>query len=221
MTMPTFIDESGDTGLNPDPANCHFRLAAVWVPSHDVAESFRASVRKAREQLGLRRDYEFKFSKTWSHPEYRSAFFGAAMEHEFRFAVSSLDKRQEQWRTASKEEFHWASTVYIASCLRSTYLAAQASLAASGSRSPLKDLVVVDDNKDGAFLDSVKLAFRGLGSACDPKQFLIGKVRFRGSEPDELIQLVDMVCGAFGAHEDGESRWYRSIAARDTAANPS
>lgn len=215
--MPTFIDESGDTGLNPDPASCHFRLAAVWVPSHDVAESFRESVRRARGRLGLRRDYEFKFSKTWSHPEYRAAFFDAAMEHEFRFAVSSLDKRQEQWRMAGKGEFHWATSVDIASSLRTTYLAAQATLAATGSRSPLKDLVVVDDNKDSDFRDAVELAFRGLGSACNPKRFLIGKVRFRGSKPDELIQLADMVCGAFGAHEDGDSTWYQMIAARDAA----
>ncbi|AWM39541.1 hypothetical protein GobsT_21210 [Gemmata obscuriglobus] len=218
--MPTFIDESGDTGRNPDPANCHFRLAAVWIPSHDVAESFRECVRRARVRLGLRRDYEFKFSKTWSHPEYRAAFFGAAMEHEFRFAVSSLDKRCEQWRTAGKGEFHWASAVYLASSLRTTYVSAQAALATTGSRSPLKDLVVVDDNKDADFLDAVKVAFRGLGSACEPKQFLIGKVRFRGSEPDELVQLVDMVCGAYGAHEDGDSTWYQMIATRDVGTAP-
>lgn len=218
MPMPTFIDESGDTGPNPDPANCHFRLAAVWVPSYDVAEAFRARVRQVREQFGLRRDYEFKFSKTWSHPSYRAAFFGAAMKHEFRFAVSSLDKRQAQWQAADKREFHWASAVYLASSLRDTYLAAQAAIAATGSRSPLKDLVVVDDNKDGDFLDVVKDVFRGLGSACYPKQCLIGKVRFRGSDPDELIQLVDMVCGAYGTHENGDSTWYKMIAERDMAA---
>src|SRR5437773_11520962 len=110
--MPTFIDESGDTGQNPDPGNCHFRLAAVWVPSHDVAEAFRACVHRVREALGIRRDYEFKFSKTWTHPAYRAAFFGAAMQHEFRFAVSSLDKRQPRWNGAESRDFHRASAVY-------------------------------------------------------------------------------------------------------------
>ena len=54
FVMPTFIDESGDTGPNPDPGNHCFRLAAVWVPSHDVAEAFRESVRRVRRALGLR-----------------------------------------------------------------------------------------------------------------------------------------------------------------------
>lgn len=220
VNMPTFIDESGDTGSNPDPANGHFRLAAVWVPSHDVAEAFRDRIRQVRKQLGLKKDYEFKFSKTWIHPEYREAFFRAAMEHEFRFAVSSIDKRRESWRGADNRLFHWASAVYLAASLRPVYLEAQALRTRSGVRSHLKDLVVVDDNKDRDFLDVVKQAFRGLGSACQPRLFLIDKVRFRGSKPDELIQLVDMVCGAYGAHEDGDSTWYRMIEPRDGAVSP-
>jgi hypothetical protein len=218
--MPTFIDESGDTGPNPDMANCHFRLAAVWVPSHDVAEAFRTRIREVRQSLGLRMDYEFKFSKTWYHQNYRDSFFRAAMEHEFRFAVSSIDKRKGEWPGADSGLFHWASAVYIASSLRRTYLEAQQELVRTGSRSPLKDLIVVDDNKDGNFLEVVKTVFRGLGAACDPRLYLIGKVRFRGSDPDELIQLVDMVCGAYGAHVDGDSTWYRIIASRDVGKAP-
>jgi hypothetical protein len=41
-------------------------------------------------------------------------------------------------------------------------------------------------------------------------------VRFRKSEPDEMLQLADMVCGAVDAFLDGEDRtWYRMIAERD------
>ena len=43
----------------------------------------------------------------------------------------------------------------------------------------------------------------------------MGKVKFRGSHPEELMQLVDMVCGAAGANLDGEHTWYRIIAERD------
>jgi hypothetical protein len=93
-------------------------------------------------------------------------------------------------------------------------------MVSSGEGSRLDELVVVDDNEDKRFLAMVRETFRSLGSSCTPPIFLIGKVRFRGSGPDELIQLVDMVCGAYGAHLDGDSTWYRMIAARDVAAAP-
>ena len=197
--MPTFIDESGDTGENSNPLKCHFRLGAVWVPSHDVAEAFRERVREVRRDLPVRADYEFKFSKTWHYPDRRRAFFDAAMEFPFRFVVCSIDKRAEAWRGAATSALHWASTVALSATLRSTYLSAYESKLAAGQSGPLNELVVVDDNEDRDFLAMVRETFRGLGRSCEPPIFLIGKVRFRGSGPDELIQLVDMVCGAVGA----------------------
>jgi hypothetical protein len=210
--MPTFIDESGDTGPNPDPDNCHFRLTAVWVPSQEVAEAFREDIRRLRRSSGLRADYEFKFSKTWGHPERREAFFRVAMLHEFRFAASSIDKRAGEWPTADRETFFWASAVALAATLRPTYRAAEA---AKGGDTPLHELVVVDDNRDKAFLAMIKKEFRALESGCGPGASLVGKVKFRGSGPDELMQLADMVCGAVGAHLDGDSTWYDMIVERD------
>lgn len=207
--MPTFIDESGDTGTSPDPSNCHFRLVAVWVPTQAVAEAFRESVQQLRRQLGLRPEYEFKFSKTWPHPDRRDAFFRAALRHEFRFAGTSLDKRLPAWSSATTQAMHWATTTCLAASLRPTYL--QAQQASGGS---LNELVVVDDNGDRNFLAMVRDSFRGLGSASQPRLYLIGKVRFRGSGPDELLQLADMVCGAYAAHLDGTSDWFRRIEER-------
>ena len=176
--MPTFIDESGDTGLNPDPDNCHFRLAAVWVPSHEVIEAFRNHIRQLRKSLGLPVDYEFKFAKTWSQPERREAFLQAAMHHEFRFAVSSIDKRAGEWPTASKDAYHWASAVDLAATLRPIYLAAYLARVRAGDGGPLNELVVVDDNRDKQFLAIIKQKFRELGHKCQPPVFLVGKVKF-------------------------------------------
>jgi len=197
--MPTFIDESGDTGPNPDPANCHFRLAAVWVPSHEAAESFREGIRQLRLTLRLKADYEFKFSRTNSQHERRRHFFEEAMKHEFQFVASSIDKRHSEWKSASSAAFHWASAVSIAVWLKDVYGAAKVT----------KELVVVDDNGDKKFLDTIKRKFRELGDG------LVGKVKFRGSGPDELMQRADMVCGGVGAHLDGDSTWYEMIASRD------
>jgi hypothetical protein len=96
------------------------------------------------------------------------------------------------------------------------YLAEEASRAAAqGGNRPLNELVVVDDNKDGKFLALLKQKFREMRSGVRPGSPLVGKVKFRGSGPDELIQLADMICGAVGAYLDGDATWYDLISARD------
>jgi hypothetical protein len=92
--MPTFIDESGDTGHEPDSSR-YFRLAAVWVPTNDAVEAFRCGIRQLRQNLGLAQTYEFKFARSSSHPKRREAFFRLAMEHDFRSAAVSVNKRHE------------------------------------------------------------------------------------------------------------------------------
>ena len=212
--MPTFIDESGDTGSDPIASSAHFRLAAVWVPSAEHAEAIRDGIRSVRQQLKLRTDYEFKYSKTWNYPERRLAFFEAVMNLEFRFAASSIDKSAGDWQHAARYQYFRASGVALSASLRSTYLHA---LEVKQGRAPaqhLNELIIVDDNEDAKFLEAIKETFRDLGSNCEPRRFLIGKVRFGGSKPDEMIQLADMVCGAVGSHLDGNSTWFKMISSR-------
>ena len=205
--MPTFIDESGDTGRNPDPANCHFRLAAVYVPTQDGVESIREAVREVRVMFGLRSHYEFKFYKTWNYPERRKAFFEAILKHDFHFAVASVDKR-----TMTLDcNVHRFAAVELAASLRPIYLAAHATRLSGKRVGPLRELVIVDDNEDKRFLAVLKEVFRSLGQACDPKATLVGKVKFRDSAPEELIQVADMVCGATAADLDGNNIWYQYI----------
>jgi hypothetical protein len=138
------------------------------------------------------------------------------MHYPFRFAVASVDKQQADWQAAPGPVIHWACIVSLAASLRSVYLAEEASRAAAqGGNRPLKELVVVDDNKDGKFLALLKQKFREMRSGVRPGSPLVGKVKFRGSGPDELIQLADMICGAVGAYLDGDATWYDLISARD------
>src|SRR5258707_8006276 len=83
FTMPTFIDESGETGrVSP-----YFRLAAVWLPTQAAVEAYRAEIRQFQEEVGLK-GYEYKWSKSLSQ-ERRIAYFQAALGHPFQFAVAS------------------------------------------------------------------------------------------------------------------------------------
>jgi hypothetical protein len=106
--MPTFIDESGDTGFIADGGKPYFRLAAVWVPSHDEADIFRDKIRTLRRELGLRRNYEFKYTDTSYQPQRRELFFAAALSQEFRFAIGVIDKTIDYWERAESSEQHWA-----------------------------------------------------------------------------------------------------------------
>src|SRR5262249_32906149 len=117
--MPTFIDKSGDTGWKRDSLP-FFRLGAVWLPAHAV-EPCRESIRNVRAELGLREDYEFKFTRTASHPERRRRFFSAVRRHDFRFVVCGYDKDRLTRGSMNTAEFHRACAVALAGELRKTY----------------------------------------------------------------------------------------------------
>jgi hypothetical protein len=208
--MPTFIDESGETGkVSP-----YFRLAAVWLPTHSMVESFRISIRQFQQTVGLA-SYEFKWSKSLTMDR-RIAYFRAAIEHPFRFAVASVDKRNPEWRVAGASIIHWACAVSLAATLRPVYLEEEARRATAEVRShPLNELVIVDNNQDRKFLSVIKQKFRELGSGTSPGSPLVGKVKFRGSGSEELIQLADMICGAVGNYLDGDPTYYRIFSAKD------
>lgn len=129
--------------------------------------------------------------------------------------MASVDKQHADWRAAGASVIHWACTVSLASSLRPVYLQEEARrVQEAGKDHPLSELVVVDDNQDGKFLKIIKEKFRELRSGVRAGASLVGKVKFRGSGPEELIQLVDMVCGAVGDHFDGEHECYNLIEAR-------
>jgi hypothetical protein len=212
--MPTFIDESGDTGWKPGSLP-FFRLAAVWLPTFAAAEACRASIQEVRAKLGMKANQEFKFARTARRSELRHEFFQAALRHEFRFVVCAYDKYRLPAFSVEASEFHWGCAVTLASYLRDTYRhTEQLKSIEAGKPALLDELVVVDDNQDNNFLTAIKSAFRALASGWRPGGKLVGKVKFRGSQPDEMLQLADMVIGAVGEHLDGDSTWYNLISAR-------
>jgi hypothetical protein len=205
--MPTFIDESGDTGHARDSLP-YFRVAAVWMPTLEAAASFREAVRELRRRLGLAEAFEFKFARTHSHPDRRRSFFRLALEHDFRFAVCAIDKTAGHWRNAPSQEQHWASATCLAVYLRDVYHKAEK------PERPLHDPILVDDNADRRYLGAIRTAFRGLRSRLHPDVPMVRKPRFRASGPDEMMQLVDMVCGVVGDSIDGNPTWYDLIRER-------
>lgn len=207
--MPTYIDESGDTGRVADGGKPYFRLAAVWVPDDEVVRSFQDSVVGLRRRLGLPTSFEFKFSKTTS-PALRSAFFDLALGKDFRVAVTQIDKVTEPWRGATGEEQYWSCATDLAIALKRLYVQREESQAR-----PLRERVVVDRNDDRHFLRVVKAQFRSLKSTRHEGIPLVGDVGFRDSRPEPWLQLVDMVCGATGSWIDGDDPiWHERLEPR-------
>ncbi len=210
--MPTFIDESGDTGWRPG-ALPYFRMAAVWLPTAQIIAACMESIRNLRQDLKLAAAFEFKFSRTTD--EQRRAFFKAVLAHEFRFAICGYDKTRLAKGSLESRGFHWGCSVALATDLKETFLAAEAKRSAALKKpAALNDLVVVDDNQDRDFLAEVKKAFRALGSGVHPGGKLIGKVKFRDSGRNDMLQLVDMILGAGGAKLDGVDTWYDQVSAK-------
>jgi hypothetical protein len=111
---------------------------------------------------------------------------------EFRFAVSLFDKITDpHWEQASHAGFLWVSTTEFAALLRPVYIRAQATNA-----SRLREPIFLDDNSHRKLLATAKKQFRSLKSNIPGRSSRIGTVAFRGSEANEMIQLIDMICGS-------------------------
>jgi hypothetical protein len=66
----------------------------------------------------------------------------------------------------------------------------------------------------GISLPKSRRPFRALESGVQPGGKLIGKVKFRDSGRNDMLQLVDMTLGAGGAKLDGNDTWFDLIASK-------
>lgn len=205
--MATFIDDQGSTGWAPG-AHTHYRLAAAWLPTANV-RPFQEGVRALRGELGVRKDFEFKFAKTHDRPHWRTSFYRLAMDLGLKFRACAFDKNRIRPGSVAAVLFHQGCALSLAVHLRATYRKAEGARCAElGKTVLLREPVVVDNNDDPALLAAIDGAFRALRSERDPASPLTGKAEFRVSKKDEALQLADMVMGAVGAHLDGDSAWY-------------
>ena len=212
--MPTYIDESGDTGSYPSSISRYFCLSAVWVRTTQEAVAIRMAIRGTHGECNLRSDYEYKYSKTGNRSERRRSFFEAVMRHDFRFAFGMIDKSLAQFATYNTADCHRHLATEIAASLRPHYLSAyRKRIAETPYRSP-NELITVDNNDDNRFLSAIKDKFQPLGRAEPVPLSLIGKVKFCKSGSEELLQLADMICGACAAELNGEREWYELICDR-------
>lgn len=173
------------------------------MPTQVDAENFRLAIRRLRQKLGIKANYEFKYSHTSATHKIRSEFFAEALATSFRFAAHHIEKTAQH----SQTHIYWECATVLAVSLRTLYDSAE-----EARPNPLREPIIVDNNDDREYLNIIKRQFRGLKSK-RTRSSLIGKVAFRDSRSDEMIQLADMVCGAAADHDD--RTWYEVIAERN------
>lgn len=210
--MATAIDESGTS--SPD-SNRYYHLGAVWMPNDEEVGLFKNQVDELLKRFKFK---EFKSSKAHNHRVATEAFFEAACERRFMFAVCSIDKEAQEWAGRNRSVLFWAAATHLAACLWPTYQEQQ------GLCLPrrLNEQMVVDDNEDTAFLRAVQTAFRPLTLDSAERvnregDTMMGKISFAGSW-HPLIQLADMLVGAVARSlRCGQCEWWQRFALRERA----
>ena len=90
--MPTYIDESGDTGTKRG-STPYFRLAAVIFEDTRQVDRLSECLSALRADLRLPQSYEFRFSRAVH--DIRVAFFDAIAAVPFHFIASSFEKHTD------------------------------------------------------------------------------------------------------------------------------
>ena len=209
--MPTYIDESGDTGTKKG-STPYFRLAAVVYDDTRHVERLSECLSALRADLGLPQSYEFRFAKTVH--DIRVAFFNAVAAEPFLFIASSFEKHTFDDGSFKKDVVRDKTIDGLIKHLGEWYLLIEDRLSPTGG---LKELIVYDECDDPAFERALRDGLKLISRTRARDRRLIRDIRPGKSKSDPGIQLVDMVCGAVGKHIRGESDYYNLIRSKAIA----
>lgn len=195
--MLVLIDESGDPGFKLTRGSTpHFVMAMVIFRDYSQAERAGRAIREA--QVALRVSSEFKFNKCCD--AVRDGFFEAVRPFEFGVRAIVVNKsliHSQNLRTETERFYNFFLRLLM--------------------------------DHDGGALENARIKIDGSGdrrfkrelTSYLRRQLAPGKMkslRFADSQSDSLIQLADMVAGAFGrscqpARKDPR-RWRKQLASK-------
>ncbi len=195
--MLVFFDESGDTGWKMDNGSSElFTVTMVVFEDHDEAQATDDRIALLRRELGKGTDYEFHFAKT---PDpIRRAFFEAVAPHNFFFFSFVIAKRELDAKDWSSAEafYRWVCGLIFES-----------------AKPHLDNAIVrLDESGGRGFRAQVGTDLKRQMNR-DSGRTLVKKVVFSDSKANNLLQLVDMVCGAVARaqSENQKADFYRLI----------
>jgi len=179
--MLAFIDESGDTGFKFDKGSSErFVVTVVLFTDPNDAMAAEERIRDLRQELGVKKDFEFHYAHTKA--VIRDRFFEVFSAQQFEFSSVSINKR-----LVTDPELYHKGSFYKHAC----------KLVLESIRENLRDTKVVIDGSGGReFRRQLGTYLRRNANSADEGFKRIKKVQLEDSKKNDLIQLADMVCGA-------------------------
>ena len=184
------MDESGDTGMKLGNGSSALFTIALVVFQEDVhVNACKQSIQDLRKKLGMPPDgEESEFHSCEMGADYRKDFLVATADFPFQFYTATIDKQKLSGRFWDKKEYMYQrASVLALDQAKSNLLEAKLVFDATSSRQ--------FDWKLLRFLKKHAGYYEGLP--------VIKETQRLASYKDDLIQLVDIVCGAFmGRHTE-------------------
>ena len=178
--MLCFVDESGDTGLQTSAgSSTYFTITLLLFSEHDEADACDQRIMLLRRELGLPEGFEFHFSH--NSVRVKEAFFNAVVPYNFFYLAFSINKSR-----LYGEGFKYKESFYKYTC----------GLIFENAKPHLENAIVIfDGNGSREFRQQLDTYLK---RKINPKGGIphIKKTKIQNSKSNNLIQMVDMVCGA-------------------------
>lgn len=179
--MLVFVDESGDAGLKLGRGSSEFFVLTLLIfRENEAAAAADGSVDVIRNELKLSPRSEFKFNKL--RDAGRRYFLQSVAAHDFVYFSVVVNKAK-----LTGPGFTFKEPFYKYVC----------SLAFNNCREHLKDAtIIIDGSGSREFRQQLQTYIKGKVNDKSDVRAYIKKIKIEDSKKNNLLQLVDMVCGA-------------------------
>ena len=197
--MLVLIDESGDAGLKVEQGSSPYFFVTLVVFT-DLEEAAKADecVQKLRVKWNKHQNFEFKFNK--ASPSLRRQFLEELLSYDYRYFSIVIDKQ-----ALSKEETQAVQSFYEYAC----------ALVCTNAKPYLHEAtVIIDGSGSREFKRQLGNSLKKQINDKDAGFAHIKKVKLQDSHTNNLLQLVDMVCGAVARSyrvDRADAKTYREI----------
>ena len=164
--MPTFIDESGDPGVD-DGSSPHFCLALVYFETIEEAENCRVAIKRFRKEV-LKKGERYEFKSSMGRPSDHEAFFSHLDKQKYNYSYCQVNKEIIEDCRLSKSYVVELATQGLAAAMLDFYKIAEQS-----KGSPLNERVLHDHHTDPAYASAIRDAFVSLKSDRKPGASLV------------------------------------------------
>lgn len=199
--MLVFIDESGDAGLKIDEgSSTHFIFTLILFEDKEEAEKVDNHINTIRQQLSLRKEFEFHFNKLSKN--FKEHFFKEVCNFEFKYFSYVIDKQD-----ILDDCFETAESFYLYACKQSVLVA----------KDYLNEATVVIDGRNSRKTRQYLATYlKNNLNERDAEIFRLKKVKLEDSHKNNLLQLADMICGAVARlYKQGETNYHQIIKHRE------